>query len=65
MSANAQELETKALADDARALLNATAGMAELEKYPQTRKRLAAALENSQALYGGAQEEALAQADKF
>ena len=63
MSTKTQEIsnEMHALGEDARALLGATAGLAE-EKVVETRKRLAAALENGKVMFANARERTIAQA---
>lgn len=60
MSKNAQELrdEMKMFADDARALLNATAGLTG-EKVIETRKRLSFALENCRGYFEDTEESSM------
>ena len=63
MSKNTQEVrdDVIALAEDARALLAATANVAE-DQVVQARQRLAAALERGQQVYGRVRDEAVAEA---
>lgn len=63
MSKNTQEVraDVNALVEDARALMAATANVAE-EQVVQARQRLAAALERGQHVYGRVRDEAVAEA---
>jgi ElaB/YqjD/DUF883 family membrane-anchored ribosome-binding protein len=60
MSKNTQEVrdDVNALAEDARALMTATANVAE-EKVVEARQRLAAALERGKEIYGRVREKAV------
>ena len=62
MSKSTQEVrdDVNALAEDARALIAATANVAE-EQVVQARQRLAAALERGQSVYGRFRDEAVAE----
>jgi ElaB/YqjD/DUF883 family membrane-anchored ribosome-binding protein len=61
MSKNTQEVrdDVTALAEDARALVTATANVAE-EKVVEARQRLAAALERGKEIYGRVRDQAVA-----